>query len=81
MVNKFFQRLKNMPRDLALFFVISFAVGLAANLVDSTLNNYLNETFTLTGFQRSFLEFQREIPCVIVLFVSALFWYLGRRKL
>ncbi len=81
MVNKFFHRIKNMPRDLALFFVISFAVGLAANLVDSTLNNYLNETFTLTGFQRSFLEFPRELPGFLVVFISALFWFLGSRKL
>lgn len=81
MVKKFIQRIKNMPRDLALFFVISFAVGLAANLVDSTLNNYLNETYTLSGFQRSFLEFPRELPGFLVVFISALFWFLGSRKL
>lgn len=81
MVKKFIQRIKSMPRDLALFFVISFAVGLAANLVDSTLNNYLNETYTLSGFQRSFLEFPRELPGFLVVFISALFWFLGSRKL
>lgn len=81
MVKKFIHRVRNMPRDLALFFIISFAVGLAANLVDSTLNNYLNETYTLTGFQRSFLEFPRELPGFLVVFISALFWFLGSRKL
>jgi predicted MFS family arabinose efflux permease len=81
MVKRFVHRIKNMPRDLALFFVISFAVGLAANLVDSTLNNYLNETYTLTGFQRSFLEFPRELPGFLVVFISALFWFLGSRKM
>ncbi len=81
MVKKFVTRIKNMPRDLALFFAISFAVGLAANLVDSTFNNFLNETYSLTGFQRSFLEFPRELPGFLVVFVSALFWFLGSRKL
>ena len=81
MVKKFIHRVKNMPRDLALFFIISFSVGLAANLVDSTLNNYLNETYTLTGFQRSFLEFPRELPGFLVVFISALFWFLGSRRL
>jgi predicted MFS family arabinose efflux permease len=81
MISRFIQRLKSMPRDLALFFFISFAVGLAANLVDSTFNNFLNETYTLTGFQRSFLEFPRELPGFMVVFVSAIFWLLGSRKL
>ncbi len=81
MVKKFIHRVKNMPRDLALFFIISFSVGLAANLVDSTLNNFLNETYTLTGFQRSFLEFPRELPGFLVVFISALFWFLGSRRL
>lgn len=81
MVKQFITRIKGMPRELALFFAISFAVGLAGNLVDSTLNNFLNDTYTLTAFQRSFLEIPRELPGFLVVFVSALFWFLGSRKL
>ena len=81
MVKQFINRIKGMPRELALFFAISFAVGLAGNLVDSTLNNFLNDTYILTGFQRSFLEIPRELPGFLVVFVSALFWFLGSRKL
>lgn len=54
---------------------------MAASLVDSSLNNYLNDTFSLNGFQRSFLEFPREFPGVITLFVSAALWFLGSRRL
>jgi len=54
---------------------------MAASLVDSSLNNFLNDTFHLTGFQRSFLEFPREFPGVITLFVSAALWFLGSRRL
>ncbi len=74
-------RITNISRELALFITASFAVGMAASLVDSTLNNFLNDTFALNGFQRSFLEFPREFPGVIVLFVSAALWFLGSRRL
>jgi len=55
-------RITSLSRELALFITASFAVGMAASLVDSTLNNFLNDTFSLNGFQRSFLEFPREFP-------------------
>ena len=74
-------RINNIPRELALFITASFAVGMGASLVDSTFNNFLNDTFTITGFQRSFLEFPRELPGVIVLFASAALWFLGSRRL
>ncbi len=71
----------NISRELALFITASFAVGMGASLVDSTLNNFLNDTFALDGFQRSFLEFPREFPGVIVVFLSAALWFLGSRRL
>ncbi|MBP9041269.1 MAG: hypothetical protein KBF64_05780, partial [Anaerolineaceae bacterium] len=74
-------RLSNISRELLLFILASFAVGMAGSLVDSTLNNFLNDTFSLNGFQRSFLEFPREFPGFIVLFVSAAFGFLGSRRL
>jgi len=39
------------------------------------LNNFLNDRFALTGFQRSFLEIPRELPGVLVVFVTALLWF------
>ena len=74
-------RIKNISKDLLLFSIASFAVGLAGSLVDSTFNNFLNDSYTITAAQRSFLEFPREIPGFIVVFVSALLWFLGSRKL
>jgi predicted MFS family arabinose efflux permease len=81
MITAFFNRLKGMSRDLTLFFIVSFGVALAGSLVDSTLNNYLNDTYTLSGFQRSFLELPRELPGFLVVFVAALLWSLGGRKM
>ncbi len=74
-------RIAGISRELKLFLVASFVLGMAYSVVDATLNNFLNERFTLNGFQRSFLEFPRELPGFLVVFVSALLWFLCSRRL
>jgi predicted MFS family arabinose efflux permease len=74
-------RLKRISRELALFAVATFAMGVAYSLYDAIFNNYLNERFSLSGFERSFLELPRELPGFLVVFVSALFWFLCSRRL
>ena len=72
--------IKNMSRELKLFIAASLAMGIAFSVVDATFNNFLNERFALTGFQRSFLEFPRELPGLLVVFVSASLWFLCSRR-
>jgi len=74
-------RLGGMSRELKLFALASFVMGMAYSMIDATLNNFLNERFALTGLQRSFLEFPRELPGVLVVFVTALLWFLCSRRL
>lgn len=74
-------RIARISRELKLFIVASFVMGIALSLYDSVFNNYLNARFTLSGFQRSFLEFPRELPGFLVIFVSALLWFLCSRRL
>jgi len=74
-------RLRGASRELVLFAVASLAMGMAASMFDSTFNNFLNERFALTSFQRSFLEFPRELPGFLVVFVSALLWFVCSRRL
>jgi len=80
-VNALINRLRQMPRELFLFAIASLVLGMAYSMMDSTLNNFLNETFTLDSFQRSFLEFPRELPGFLVVFVSAALWFLCSRRL
>lgn len=77
----FLTRIRQSSRELILFTCASLALGVAYSMYDSVFNNYLNARFTLSGFQRSFLEFPREMPGVIVMFVSALLWFLCSRRL
>lgn len=69
------------PRELKLFAFASLAMGVGYSIFDSTFNNFLNERYALNGFQRSFIEFPRELPGFLVVFVSALLWFLCSRRL
>jgi predicted MFS family arabinose efflux permease len=75
------RRMNGMGRELKLFVAASLVMGVAYSVIDATLNNFLNDRFALTGFQRSFLEFPRELPGFLVVFVSALLWFLCSRRL
>jgi predicted MFS family arabinose efflux permease len=74
-------RVRRVPRELILFAIAALAMGAAYSMFDSSFNNYLNDSFTLTPFQRSFLELPRELPGVLVVFVSAGLWFLSSRRL
>ncbi len=75
------ERLRKIPRELLLFTTISLTIGVGSSINDSVLNNFINFRFDLSGFQRSFLEFPRELPGVLVVFVAALLSFLCSRRL
>lgn len=70
-----------MPRELKLFAAASFAMGIAYSIYDSTFNNFINDKFAISGFQRSLLELPRELPGLLCVFVTALLWFLCSRRL
>lgn len=74
-------RVTSISRELKLFAAASLIMGTAYSIFDSTFNNFLNERFPLTGFQRSLLELPRELPGFLVVFISALLWFLCSRRL
>lgn len=75
------QATRSMPRELRLFAAASLAMGMAYSMYDSVFNNFLNARFVLSPSQRSFLEMPRELPGFLVVFVSALLWFLCSRRL
>jgi len=80
-ISAFKNREAGMARELKLFFAASFTLGTAYSLFDSIFNNYLNARFSLNGFERSFLEFPREFPGVMVVFVAAALSFLCSRRI
>ncbi len=70
-----------VSRELKLFIAASFMMGMSYSVFDSIFNNFLNAFFSLSGFERSFLEFPRELPGLLVVFISAGLWFLCSRRL
>jgi predicted MFS family arabinose efflux permease len=66
---------------LQLFLAAIFVFGFSQSIVEATFNNYLSETFSISDFQRGFLELPRELPGFLVVFVAALLFFLCSRRL
>jgi predicted MFS family arabinose efflux permease len=75
------ERIARMSRELKLFAAASLVMGIAYSLINATLNNYLNARFNMSGLQRSLLEFPRELPGLLVVFITAMLWFLCSRRL
>ncbi|MFH0789443.1 MAG: MFS transporter [Pseudomonadota bacterium] len=81
MNQKIKQHLGHFERDM-LFFISGLAmIGFAESMVNAVFNNFLNETFSLSSFQRTFLELPRELPGFSVIFVSAVLFFVRSRRL
>ena len=80
-MKKLFKKWQSLPRDFLLFLAAVSIFSFSQSIVDSTFNNFLNETFKLTNFQRGLLELPREMPGFLVIFVSALLFFLCSRRL
>ena len=53
----------------------------AVSVVNSVFNNFLNDTYSISDFQRGLLELPRELPGFLVVFVSALLYLMSSRRL
>lgn len=49
-----------------------FFLGINAGVISSAFNNYLNDSFSLSSAQRGFLEFPRELPGFLLIFITGL---------
>jgi len=74
-------RVKNMRRDVALFFCAVVACGFASSIFDAVFNNYLDSAFGLSSLHRAALEIPREIPGLITAGVIAALFLLCSRRL
>jgi predicted MFS family arabinose efflux permease len=74
-------RFRGGSRELRLFALASLAMGMAYSMVDAVLNNFLDDRYALTGLQRSLLEFPRELPGFLVVFITASLSFLCSRRL
>lgn len=66
-----------MKKDLKKFLLASAFLGIAMGIDSAIFNNFLNDTFHITVSQRTLMEFPREFPGFLVVFVSGFLFFLG----
>jgi len=81
MNNRFAAKIKSLPPDMKYFIAATAMFAFGGGMLDSVFNNFLNETFGLSSFQRTLLEIPRELPGFLVAFVSAFLFFLPSRRL
>ncbi len=74
-------RISSLQRDFILFIIAVALFGFSQSIVSAVFNNFVSETFSLGNFQRGMLELPRELPGFLVVFFSALFFFLSGRRL
>lgn len=75
------KRISVLPRDF-IFFIISIAlIGFSQSAINSVFNNFLSEVFHITNYQRGMLELPREVSGFLVVFISAIFFFMSTRRL
>jgi predicted MFS family arabinose efflux permease len=74
-------RFANSSRDIRLFLLVTLIGGFSGAAFDAVFNNYLNDTFSLSNLSRTTLELPRELPGLLIVFVSALLFFWCSRRL
>lgn len=68
-------------RSILIFSVALAFAALAAGMSDQLMSNYFKDAYLVTTFQRGLIEFPRELPGILVIFVVSLLASFGSMRL
>ena len=74
-------KMKNMKKELLVFFILLAVVSVGNGLSDQVFANYFKDAYNVNATQRAFIEFPRELPGMICVFVIAALSFLGDIKI
>ena len=74
-------RPRDLRRELTLFLFVAAALGITGGIFETTFNNYLSDTFSITAGARGRLEFPRELPGFLVTAVGGALFFLSEVRL
>ena len=72
---------RNLRREIKLLLVMVAALGVTSGIFETTLNNFLNDTFNITAEQRGAMEFPRELPGFLVAVLGGMLFFLSEIRL
>ncbi|QZY53703.1 MFS transporter [Crassaminicella profunda] len=65
------KKFRNMNKVQAIYFLILAFTALGLGLSNDVLANYFKDAYQITAYQRGIIEFPRELPGVLVIFIVA----------
>ncbi|HEX3026663.1 MAG TPA: MFS transporter [Clostridia bacterium] len=68
-------------RDFNLFLAVGFFSGISSGITTSCFNNYLNDVYHLSEAARGIVEFPRELPGALLIFIFAVLNFVSDIKL
>ena len=71
------KKISKMRTEVIMFFILISLVALGNGLSDRVYSNYFKEVYQVTAFQRGFIEFPRELPGILSVFVIGFLGFLG----
>ena len=80
MIRSMSDRWNKTDPALKAFLAGVFFLGINSGIIASAFNNYLNDSFRLSSSQRGFLEFPRELPGFLLIFITGLLAALPVRR-
>ncbi len=75
------ERFANTGGDVRRFLTAVAIASFSGSILEAVFNNFLNETFTVSSLTRTLIEIPRETPGLLVMFFSALLFFLCNRRL
>ncbi|MFH0974331.1 MAG: MFS transporter [Spirochaetota bacterium] len=73
-------RVGSLPKGFLQFLAAASIFGFSMAVVNAVFNNFLSETFAMGDFKRGMIELPRELPGFLVIFISALFYFMCNRR-
>lgn len=78
--NRLHESVGDQSYNLAMFLFGILFLGINQGILNSTFNNYLYDTFNLSASVRGLIEFPRELPGFLLIFVTALLAFTTTRN-
>ena len=66
-----------MKREIKIYFAILALTAFGLGLTNNVISNFFKDAYQVTAYQRGFLEFPRELPGLISVFVIAALSFLS----
>lgn len=67
----------NKDRDFNLYLLAGVFIGLAGGINSTIFNNFLSDAYKLSADARGIVEFPRELPGTLIIFILALLSFMG----